>query len=86
MARSWAEIAYHDGIPCQAAGPDGRDEEAQARGELLGGDLGAQLGVQVLGEVIREELRVDDGDGDRTMEDTAGVTETTPACSQRSWW
>ena len=68
MARSWAETAYHDGSACQAAGPGWSDEEAQARGELLGCDLGAQLRIQVLGEVLGEELRVDDGDGERRGE------------------
>ena len=52
-----------DSVP--GGGPGWRDEEAQARGELLGCDLGAQLRIQVLREVLREELRVDDGDGDR---------------------
>ncbi len=44
------------------------DEQAQARGALLGCDLGAQLRIQVLGEVLGEELGVDDEEGVRRGE------------------
>src|SRR4051812_6250144 len=62
-------VVARDCIPRRERVPGGgagwSDEQAEARGALLGCDLGAQLRIQVLGEVLGEELRIDDEDGGR---------------------